>query len=195
MLSPLDSVSNFPCFVRFSFSAKAIKGARGKESGFRRLAKRSVFQRVSDALSDDPDFDTFLRTARLSGRTGRRPAQGGTSKQGIGRSGGGLTSKTVAVTDAPGYLVRFVPLPGQARDFSGMPDLLGGLEFGALIGDGALDADWPTGEVERRGDGMRHGGDAIEAESFGAAGPRRGDVQMASLVLGSKHGIPFFPKA
>ncbi|MCY4206829.1 MAG: hypothetical protein OXD29_02625, partial [Roseovarius sp.] len=58
------------------------------------------------------------------------------------------------------------------RDLAGMPDLLGGLEFGALIGDRAFDADWPAGEVERRGAGMRHGGDAIEAQPFGASGPR-----------------------
>ena len=118
----------------------------------------------------------FLWTARLSKRTGRRPAQGGASKQGIGRSGGGLTSKTVAVTDALGYLVRFVPLPGQAHDLSGMSDMLGGLEFGALIGDRAFDADWLVGEVERRGAGMCHGGDSIEAEPQGAAGSRWGDV-------------------
>ena len=62
----------------------------------------------------------------------------------------GLTSKTVAVADAPGHLVRFVPIPGRARDLVGMPDLLGGLEFGALTGDGTLDADWPAREVERR---------------------------------------------
>ena len=38
-----------------------------------------------------------------------------------------------------------------------MPDLLGGLEFGSLIEDRAFDADWPAGEVERRGAGMCHG--------------------------------------
>ena len=93
----------------------------------------------------------FLWTARLSRRTRRRPAQGGTSKQGIGRSRGGLTSKIVAVTDALCYLVRFVLLLGQAHDLAGMPDLLEGLEFGALVGDKAFDADWLVDEVERRG--------------------------------------------
>ena len=62
-----------------------------------------------------------------------------------------MTSKIVAVTDALGYLVRFVLLPGQAHDLAGMPDLLEGLEFGALIGDKAFDADWLVEEVERRG--------------------------------------------
>ena len=62
-----------------------------------------------------------------------------------------MTSKIVAVTDALGYLVRFVLLPGQAHDLAGMPDLLEGLEFGALVGDKAFDADWLVEEVERRG--------------------------------------------
>ena len=62
-----------------------------------------------------------------------------------------MTSKIVAVTDALGYLVRFVLLPGQAHDLAGMPDLLEGLEFGALVGDRAFDADWLVEEVERRG--------------------------------------------
>ena len=57
----------------------------------------------------------------------------------------------MAVTDALGYLVRFVLLPGQAHDLAGMPDLLEGLEFGALVGDKAFDADWLVDEVERRG--------------------------------------------
>ena len=61
-----------------------------------------------------------------------------------------MTSKIVAVTDALGYLVRFVLLPGQAHDLAGMPDLLEGLEFGA-VGDKAFDADWLVEEVERRG--------------------------------------------
>ena len=127
-----------------------------------------------------PTSSTFLRTARLSRRTGRRPAQGGDLETGHWPLRRGLTGKTVAVTDAPGHLVRFAPLPGRARGLAGMPDLLGGLEFGALIGDGALDADWLVGEVGRRGAGMCHGGDAIGAEPFGASGPRRGDVQMAA---------------
>ena len=53
-------------------------------------------------------------------------------------------------------------LPGQARNLAGMPDLLEGLEFGALIGDRAFDADWLVDEVERRGAGMCHGGDTVE---------------------------------
>ena len=86
--------------------------------------------------------NTCSSMAPSSRSTRRRPAHGGTSKQGIGRSRGGLASKVVAVVDALGYLVRFVILPGQAHDLAGVPALLEDLGYGALIGDKAFDADW-----------------------------------------------------
>ena len=70
---------------------------------------------------------------------------------GIGRSRGGLTSKVVAVVDALGYLVRFVILPGQAHDLTGVPDLLEGLPFGPLVGDKAFNVEWRLGDIEARG--------------------------------------------
>ena len=62
-----------------------------------------------------------------------------------------MTSKAVALVDALGYAVRFVILPGQAHDLLGVPKLLKGLSFGALIGDKAFDADWLVKELNRRG--------------------------------------------
>ena len=91
-------------------------------------------------------------TAPSSRRTGRPPArQGGTLRQGIGRSRGGLTGKVIAVADAPSQSVRFVVLPGQAHDLPVVPKLLKGLSFGALVGDRAFDADWPVSELDRCG--------------------------------------------
>ncbi len=57
----------------------------------------------------------------------------------------------MAVVDALGYLVRFVILPGQAHDLAGVPELLGDLSFGALIGDRAFDAGWLIEEIEDSG--------------------------------------------
>ena len=57
----------------------------------------------------------------------------------------------MAVTDALGCLVRFKILPGQAHDLTGLPDLLEGLPFRALICDKAFDADWLLETVEARG--------------------------------------------
>jgi transposase len=47
--------------------------------------------------------------------------------------------------------VRFVLLPGQRHDSVGVAPLIGGIEFGALLGDKAFDADWLRADLEARG--------------------------------------------
>ncbi len=54
------------------------------------------------------------------------------------------------MTDALGYLVDIAILPGQAHDLKGLPQLLEGRTFGALVADRAFDADWLVSELERR---------------------------------------------
>ncbi len=54
---------------------------------------------------------------------------------------GGLTSKSVALTDAIGKLIRFVVLPGQSHDRVAIPMLLDPVDFTTLIGDKAFDSD------------------------------------------------------
>ena len=53
--------------------------------------------------------------------------------------------------DALGDLVRFVLLPGQRHDMVGVPPLIEGVTFGALLGDKAFDADWLRAELDARG--------------------------------------------
>ena len=53
--------------------------------------------------------------------------------------------------EALGDLVRFVPLPGQRHDSVGVAPLIGGIDFGALLGDKAFDADWLRAELDARG--------------------------------------------
>src|SRR4051795_2731943 len=83
-----------------------------------------------------------------SSRTGRKR---GTLRQAIGRSKGGLTTKILALTDALGNLVRFVLLPGQRFDTVGVPPLIDGLAFGALIGDTAFDSNDIVADLNERG--------------------------------------------
>jgi len=52
-----------------------------------------------------------------------------------------LTTKVLALTDALGNLVRFKLLPGQRGEITGVPDLIEGLSFDALMADKAFDAD------------------------------------------------------
>ena len=77
--------------------------------------------------------------------------KGGTQTQAIGRSRGGLTTKIVALADALGNLVRFVLLPGQRHDTVGVPPLIEGMDFEALLGDKAFDVDWIRADLDARG--------------------------------------------
>lgn len=45
------------------------------------------------------------------------------------------------MTDALGNLVRFKLLPGQRSEITGVPDLIDGLSFDAMMADKAFDAD------------------------------------------------------
>jgi hypothetical protein len=62
-----------------------------------------------------------------------------------------MTTKILALTDALGNLVRFVLLPGQRFDTVGVPPLIAGIEFAALIADTAFDSNDIIAELNQRG--------------------------------------------
>jgi transposase len=62
-----------------------------------------------------------------------------------------MTTKIVALTDALGNLVRFVLLPGQRFETVGVPPLIEGIAFGALIADKAFDSNEIVAELNDRG--------------------------------------------
>ena len=62
-----------------------------------------------------------------------------------------MTTKIVALADALGNLVRFVLLPGQRHDTVGVPPLIGGVAFDALIADKAFDSNAIIAELDARG--------------------------------------------
>ncbi len=47
--------------------------------------------------------------------------------------------------------MRFLLLPAQRHDSVGVEPLISDLEFGALLGDKAFDADWLRAELDARG--------------------------------------------
>ena len=62
-----------------------------------------------------------------------------------------MTTKILALTDALGNLVHFVLLPGQRFDTVGVPPLIEGLTFDALIADKAFDSNAITADLDARG--------------------------------------------
>ena len=81
----------------------------------------------------------------------------------------------MAVTDAPGFLARFVILPGRPHGPVGVPDLAGDPAFGALVGDRAFDADRPPEEVAGRG------AKAVIPSKADRKEPREHDAEMYRL--------------
>ena len=57
----------------------------------------------------------------------------------------------MALVDALGNLARFVLLPGQRNDMVGVRPLIENIQFDALLGDKAFDADWLRAELDERG--------------------------------------------
>jgi transposase len=90
----------------------------------------------------------------------------GTSNQAIGRS------KILALTDALGNLVRFELLPGQRFDTIGVPPLIEGVEFGALIADKAFDANAIIADLDT------HGAKVVISQHSRRTSPRRIDEEM-----------------
>lgn len=62
-----------------------------------------------------------------------------------------MTTKILALTDALGNLVRFELLPGHRFDTLGVPPLLKGVSFDALIADKAFDSDAIIADLNERG--------------------------------------------
>ena len=62
-----------------------------------------------------------------------------------------MTTKILALTDALGNLVRFVLLPGHRFDTVGVPPLIDGLDFDALIADKAFDSNTIIADLNDRG--------------------------------------------
>ena len=62
-----------------------------------------------------------------------------------------MTTKILALTDALGNLVRFVLLPGHRFDSVGVPPLIDGICFDALIADKAFDSNTIIADLDERG--------------------------------------------
>ena len=110
---------------------------------FRRWVKADIFHHMFKALALDADLDYAMTdTAPSSSFTARARAQKGTLCQAIGRSRGGIKTKTLALTDALGNLVDFCLMPGQAHDLRETANLFHDMSAGHLLADRAFDADW-----------------------------------------------------
>src|SRR6185312_1369066 len=88
-----------------------------------------------------------------------------------------MTTEILALTDALGNLVRFDLLPGHRYDTIGVPPLLEGIDFAALIADKAFRQQRHHRRLERARRQDRY----LPASASNTKAPaRRRDVQVAS---------------
>ena len=118
---------------------------------FRDWVKADVFQRLFDAVSEQPDMEYAMVDATIVKVHRHGQGQRGTSGQAIGHSRGGMTTKILALTDALGNLVKFVLMPGQRHDTKGVRELIADVRFDALLADKAFDVNWLIQELGKRG--------------------------------------------
>jgi transposase len=62
-----------------------------------------------------------------------------------------LTTKILVLVDALGNLVRFLLMPGQRGEITGVRTLIQKLSFRAFLADKAYDADWLREELNQHG--------------------------------------------
>ena len=93
----------------------------------RRWTPRGVWERLSRALAQTPDFEHVLVDATIrKAHADASGAKGGLEAHAIGRSRGGLTTKVHAAVDALGLPVRFDVTPGHWGDRPQAQDLPAG---------------------------------------------------------------------
>ena len=128
-------------------SANGTRCSNALETGL----KADVFQRLFDAVSEQPDMEYAMVDATIVKVHRHGQGQRGTSGQAIGHSRGGMTTKILALTDALGNLVKFVLMPGQRHDTKGVRELIADVRFDALFADKAFDVNWLIQELGKRG--------------------------------------------
>ncbi|WP_256329528.1 IS5 family transposase [Nitrosomonas sp. Nm33] len=109
----------------------------------KRWSDSGVWQRVFEHLAADADNEyAMIDSTIVRAHQHAAGAKGGTRRECIGRSKGGLTTKIHATCDALGNLTGFHLTPGQAHDLQGadalLPDIL--CKVKAFLADKAYDA-------------------------------------------------------
>lgn len=120
-------------------------------SRFRRWQQKGFWEGIMNLLTPSADMEyvmidgSYIHAHKHS--TGAKRSLG---DQAIGRSRGGLTTKLHAVTDALGYLIRFVITGGQCADVTMAPLLLEPYSRCGVLADKGYDSDILLEQIQRQ---------------------------------------------
>lgn len=109
---------------------------------FDRWSRAGVWERLFEALADDPDFEYVIIDATIVRAHQHAAGQkGGAQAQALGRSRGGLSTKLHIAVDALGNPLRILLTPGQRHEMTEAKALITGFSPDFLIADTAYDSD------------------------------------------------------
>lgn len=97
---------------------------------YNRWSKTNVWQRLFDALRNNPDFEyAMIDSTIIRAHQHAAGAKGGQENQALESSRGGFSTRVHAVVDALGNPLRFRLTAGQSNDFPEAVPLLSQLSF------------------------------------------------------------------
>lgn len=119
---------------------------------FYRWACKGTWKRVFDELQD-PDLEWLLIDSTIiRAHQHAAGAEDSTAEdEALGRSRGGFSTKIHVAVDGLGNPVRVLLSPGQAGDITFAPELIAGLDVGAVIGDKGYDGNALVRTIEASG--------------------------------------------
>ena len=109
---------------------------------FARWRDKGVWQRISTAVSQDPDMEELMIDSTIvRAHQHAAGAQKKSGAQAIGRSRGGPSTKIHAAVDALGNPVRVILTAGQQADITQADALIAGFVAESVLADKGYDAD------------------------------------------------------
>ena len=110
-------------------------------SRFRDWVKKNIWKDLMSFCIEDPDLEHVMIDSTIVRAHACSAGFGQQSKQGLGRSKGGFTSKIHAKVDALGNPLKFVITPGQESDFCQANCMLGSVSDAYVLCDRGYDSD------------------------------------------------------
>lgn len=108
---------------------------------FNSWSKKGVWGKLFEFCADDQDLEYLMIDATIVRAHACAAGYGDQTKEGLGRSKGGFTTKIHAKVDALGNPLKFIVTPGQSSDFTKALELIGHADGSYVVGDRGYDSD------------------------------------------------------
>ena len=110
-------------------------------SRFRGWVKKNIWTDLMNFCVENPDLEHVMIDSTIVRAHACSAGFGNQSKQGLGRSKGGFSSKIHAKVDALGNPLKFIITPGQESDFCQAKNMLGNISDAYVLCDRGYDSD------------------------------------------------------